>query len=636
MAVSPAKRLFVLGVILVAAVAVADWNIIAMQRAAAIDNLRTAITNLANGMAAQTTRSLTVADRALLEVCAALTETPDATSDGIRSQMGSRRILELLVRKTERLADINALALADPTGRIVNTTSVWPQAGLDISGQDFFRYLSAHDDSAAFVGLPMKDPSSGTSGVFLAHRINAPGGEFAGVVLAEISLADLQDFYRLALASMHRTIMVLRRDGTVLIRYPNGAGAVGRKLPENAPWHADVAAGGGTFIGPGYFDNAPIIAVVRPLGALPLVIQASVAEADALAGWYMKRLWLILGGIIAAGIAIVLVRLFANQINRLDVRNRQLEDARRQLDAALSNISQGLSLFDGENRLIVCNQRFNDLYHLPVTVTQPGTPLVDMLDYCLKAGGFSEQTRDELLRARANIEDSGESNYSILQMADGRMVSVQQQAMPDGGWVATHEDITERRRHEEKITFLASHDPLTGLPNRSMLMQCISQLLPNVARGDSFAILFLDLDGFKAVNDTLGHMAGDELLQAVTRRLLTAVRDSDTVARLGGDEFVVLQISLHTPQDAVVLAERIIAKISAPFIIGHNEVTIGVSVGIDIANCPGVQADTLLKNADTAMYACKAAGKGTYRLFSKEMDAAVQTADKALLTLHVA
>jgi diguanylate cyclase (GGDEF)-like protein len=205
-------------------------------------------------------------------------------------------------------------------------------------------------------------------------------------------------------------------------------------------------------------------------------------------------------------------------------------------------------------------------------------------------------------------------------MLDGRTIAVHQQPMRDGGWVATHEDITERRRAEEHIAFLARHDALTGLPNRSLLLERIGRARVHAGRGASYAVLFLDLDRFKSVNDTLGHAAGDELLRMVAARLLVTVRDGDTVARLGGDEFVVLQATLQTPDSAAVLAERIIKTLGAPYKIGGHDVLIGVSVGIDVATSDRILPEDLLKNADMALYTAKGAGRGTFRFFETDMD----------------
>jgi diguanylate cyclase (GGDEF)-like protein len=232
--------------------------------------------------------------------------------------------------------------------------------------------------------------------------------------------------------------------------------------------------------------------------------------------------------------------------------------------------------------------------------------------------------------ARAAVARTGQPHHAVVELTDGRTIAIQQQPMPDGGWVATHEDITERRRAQDKISFLARHDVLTGLPNRSLLQIRIAEARTRAVRGPGFAILFLDLDRFKAVNDTLGHGVGDALLREVADRLRAAVRDTDTVARLGGDEFVVLESDVTLPEDCAILAERIISTVAAPYSIAGNDVVIGVSIGIDMATSEsvtrdGAAAEDILKQADMALYTAKAEGRGTYRFFVPAMNADVQS-----------
>jgi diguanylate cyclase (GGDEF)-like protein len=212
----------------------------------------------------------------------------------------------------------------------------------------------------------------------------------------------------------------------------------------------------------------------------------------------------------------------------------------------------------------------------------------------------------------------------VVELRNGRTVAIQHQPMPDGGWVATHEDITERRRADAKIAFLARHDVLTGLANRALLHERLGQAFAAGRRGAEFAVLFLDLDRFKSINDTMGHPFGDELLRAVAARLLACARDVDTVARLGGDEFVILQVAMKMPGHAAQLADRIINAFEEPFRVHGQEVTVATSIGVAVAPADGGDADSLLKNADLALYIAKGEGRGRFRFFEPEMDARVQ------------
>jgi diguanylate cyclase (GGDEF)-like protein len=190
--------------------------------------------------------------------------------------------------------------------------------------------------------------------------------------------------------------------------------------------------------------------------------------------------------------------------------------------------------------------------------------------------------------------------------------------------VATHEDVTERRRAEERITHLAHYDALTDLPNRALFHEQLKTELARLAPGEQFAVLYIDIDEFKSVNDSLGHMIGDELLKSVAVSLRRCVTDTDFVARLGGDEFAIVQTAIETPDDTTDLVARIFDAIRAPYECLGHQVTTDASIGIALAPQHGTDLDQILKNADLAMYAAKAAGRRTYRFFEPEMDAQVK------------
>jgi diguanylate cyclase (GGDEF)-like protein len=203
-------------------------------------------------------------------------------------------------------------------------------------------------------------------------------------------------------------------------------------------------------------------------------------------------------------------------------------------------------------------------------------------------------------------------------------VAVSVQPMVGGGTVTTHHDITEQRRSEAKIAHMALHDTLTGLPNRVLLNQRLEDALLRVKRSEMLATHLLDLDNFKAVNDTLGHPAGDRLLGLVSDRLRKVVRETDTIARMGGDEFAIVQVAIMQPAEATALAHRIIETVRAPFDLDGTQVVIGTSVGIAVGPADGTAPDQLIRNADLALYRAKSDGRGTYRFFEREMDAQMQ------------
>jgi diguanylate cyclase (GGDEF)-like protein len=297
-----------------------------------------------------------------------------------------------------------------------------------------------------------------------------------------------------------------------------------------------------------------------------------------------------------------------------------------QFDTAINNMSQGLCFFNAAHRLIVCNDRYVEMYDLPRDRVGPGTPLAAIVDMRFEAGSFPAMTRDEYLHWRSKVAISAVPTDSIVELRNGRTFKIRHRPMPDGGWVATHEDITEQRRSEVKIEYMAHHDSLTDLANRVLLNERLEQALGRrIHLEEMVAVHHLDLDQFKAVNDTFGHPAGDKLLKIVADRLRSLVRDTDTIARMGGDEFVIVQAPITDPADATALAQRIIRLMSEPYDLDGHQAAIGASIGIAVGPGDGLRPDRLLRNADLALYRAKADGRGTFRFFEAAMDQQMQT-----------
>jgi diguanylate cyclase (GGDEF)-like protein len=314
---------------------------------------------------------------------------------------------------------------------------------------------------------------------------------------------------------------------------------------------------------------------------------------------------------------------------QLEVGKEQEEKLRvrhLQFDTAINNMSQGLCFFDAAHRLIVCNDRYVDMYNLPRDRVGPGTPLTEIVDMRFEVGSFPAMSRDEYLHWRTKVAVSHEPTDSIVELRNGRTFKIRHRPMPDGGWVATHEDITEQRQSEVKIEYMAHHDALTDLANRVLLNERLEQALGRrIHREEMVAVHHVDLDQFKAVNDTFGHPAGDKLLKIVADRLRGLVRENDTIARMGGDEFVIVQAPITDPAEATALAERIIELMGEPFDIDGHQAVIGASVGIAVGPGDGLRPDRLLRNADLALYRAKGDGRGTFRFFEPAMDLQMQT-----------
>jgi diguanylate cyclase (GGDEF)-like protein/PAS domain S-box-containing protein len=321
-----------------------------------------------------------------------------------------------------------------------------------------------------------------------------------------------------------------------------------------------------------------------------------------------------------------------SDISRLKAQESSLRETNVLLDAALENMSQGLSLYNAQNRLEVYNKRYLEILRLPPGQIRTGMTHKEVIDVSVAAGNHPDLTPDQLWAERVQVINDGGVGPHLFEFYDGRVVSCLYNTAADGRLVATYEDVTERRQAEAKIIHMARHDALTNLPNRVLFQDKMREAL---ARGNELAVMFLDLDRFKSVNDSLGHPIGDALLCAVTERLQRAVPAADTVARLGGDEFAIVQSNV-SPTDASELAARIIDALVAPFDLHGNQVVIGTSIGIAMAPADGNEPDQLLRNADMALYRAKADGRGTYHFFQSEMDAQMQERRKLELDLRKA
>ncbi len=278
-------------------------------------------------------------------------------------------------------------------------------------------------------------------------------------------------------------------------------------------------------------------------------------------------------------------------------------------------------MFDGAQRLVVCNARYTEMYGLEPGDTRPGTPLRAILERRSAIGSCPHGAADFIERRAHAAANSGNRPYfAIDELQDGRIIALAHKPMASGGWVTIHQDVTEQKRIEKKIAHMAHHDELTDLPNRALLRERLNYHL-QYARVSEIAVLCLDLDYFKNVNDTLGHPVGDALLCAVADRLRTCVDDADLVTRLGGDEFAIIQVGVSQPDSAVALARRIVEDLGRPFVAGGHEIIISTSIGIAPGPNHGTDPDELLKRADLALYRAKAGGRNGYAVFEADMEA---------------
>ena len=300
--------------------------------------------------------------------------------------------------------------------------------------------------------------------------------------------------------------------------------------------------------------------------------------------------------------------------------HRALAAERRQLRTAVDNIPQGLVLYDRTARIVVCNQPYLDMFGLSADVAKQGCTMQRLIAHRQETGSFDGDVEAFCAAIIHNVR-LGKATRQITEAPGGRAIEIVNKPLPSGGWVATIEDITPRKRAEEKIAHLAHYDALTDLPNRVLFREKLEQALKDLKPGVQLAVLYIDIDEFKSVNDALGHPVGDELLKGVASRLCGCLGEADIAARLGGDEFAIIQCPVQDAADTERLVEAIYGAIREPIECAGHLITTDASIGIAMAPGDGLQLDQLLKNADLALYGAKGDGRRTYRFFEPGMDA---------------
>ncbi len=307
------------------------------------------------------------------------------------------------------------------------------------------------------------------------------------------------------------------------------------------------------------------------------------------------------------------------QLGILTRQNQKLEQLNACFEAALEHMGRGLSMFDADQRLVMCNKAYVDIYVLPASLARPGTPLIDIMRYhTLRLSGeeISKDIATEWVRDHLSRLQQAGHREEVQCFPDGRVIRVTYEPLADGGWVDIQEDITAQRRSDEKIEWLAHHDTLTEISNRFHFRKRLEHQFETYDPRQGFALLWLDLDRFKEINDRLGHIVGDGLLKSVAARLRGSMRAGDVVGRLGGDEFAILQVGVDRDDLADNLARRILQTIRRPHEVHGHRLHIDASIGIALAPQHGQDPEQLFACADMALYQAKSQGRGIHTIYA--------------------
>ena len=748
----PLLWLFLCGVLLTSAILVGTAVMIGQFRERALTNGERELANTVLLLTRHFDRQFEDSDLIAHNIIAQMGITQMTAPEQFRQKAAGFSMHELLKSRVGMLSHIGDINLFDAEGRLINSSGSWPLPDVDISDRDYFSAMRSNPQRVSALVGPVRSYFTGGWTTIHAHRVTGADGSFLGVIARRIDPDNFEKFFASIVLGHGSAISMFHRDGRLIARHPHVEAMIGQKVP-NASLANRVEAFGGlqTMRLKSPLDGQDRLGAAASLRDYPLTVVATATAETTLADWRgQTRAMIAAAGLMTAAIGLTMLLI----VRHVNLQNREakqrLEAQKHQLDTALNNMTQGLVLYDGSERLVLTNQRYIDMFGLSKDVVRPGAYALDVMRHRKETGSF-EGDIDEFYASILKRVAEGKLSKSTAHSTDGRSFQIVNKPLPDGGWVATVEDITERQRLEqerdrnyaflsqildhipsqitvkdardrryllanrvaseqfgvpreeivgktasdlfpphsvdaitedddsllqsgnffkdehlwdsqaygkryitstrigirdgsgdiryivnvvndvterrrahERIAHLAHYDPLTDLPNRALFREQMQRELQKVSRGGQFALLYIDVDEFKGINDSLGHQVGDELLKAVAGRIKGCIRETDLIARLGGDEFAVIQTGIEGVNDVTDFVIRIREALRQPYqCLGHH-LSSEASIGIALAPQDGTDIDQLIKNADLAMYGAKADGRRTYRFFEPAMDASAK------------
>ena len=580
-------------------------------------------------LAEQTMRSFQAVDLVLQQLADEVHLKGITDPKSLHDAFGRRDVHEALSKRLIDLPQALSFAIVDANGRYVVSARDFPAPNMNAANRPFFKHILESDDPGPDISDPTIGVRSHVPVVLLSRRLTSADGTFLGIATAPVRLAYFKDLLSKAGFSDGTAVTILRTDGTVLLRFPMTEADLGAVMPKGAAWYRMVAEGGGPYRSPGVFgDKSPAYVSVHPLTTYPIVLDASRKEQAALANWQRQAAMIGAGVLLVTLLSALLLRALgrqialiesareriAQQVETITASEARLSERTEQLQSTLESMNQGLLMVDAAGILVLCNRRAAEMLDLPYDWVTSRPRAADVVAYQVQRGEFDGPAdatfeRSQLLDDRAIFE---------RRRTNGMVFEARTAPLPQGGWVRTYTDISARAAAEEMLGLAASHDQLTGLANRNGLGARLDAALAAAQRAKTeLALLCLDLDRFKAINDTLGHEAGDRLLIQVAQRMQQIGRDGDIIGRLGGDEFAIV-LPGASLNGAEQVSQRLLESIGQPYDLGGSVGRIGVSIGVAIYPLDGGTAEQLLRNADTALYKAKSAGRNNWRAYTSE------------------
>ena len=527
-----------------------------------------------------------------------------------------------LINTTDVLSElIVQMAIIDEKG-IMRASNAGPQPAppTDLSDREHFRVHLNGANDVLFISKPLIGRASGKWSVQMTRRLTHPNGSFAGVVVASFNPAHFARFFGNIDLGPSASYAIIGDDGVVRAAGEHGEAsrfALGQDVG-GTPLMQFVSGRNGSFSEVDEAARSERVVTVRRVAGHPLAVVISV-DAQSIyesSNANLHRYML-------AGLVLTLMIAIVTWLARKSEQEVKLKA--RQLQLTLEHMSQGIMLVTRELTIPIMNRKCVELLDLPEKFVVQPPSFIELARYQEERGEFATAglaDHQSPLEVFGPLDIAGKFDMYERTRPDGTVLEVRSTRLEDGSFVRTFSDITRRMKAQSEANRLASEDALTGLANRRVLSEALDWLTEHGEEvGEkSFAILCLDLDRFKSVNDTQGHAVGDLLLKAVAQRMRRSLRATDLVARLGGDEFAILLKSADKEPFPEVVAQRMVETLSRPYEIEGHQLLIGTSIGIAVGPTDGNTTNELLIAADLALYAAKAAGRGTYRFFRKEMN----------------
>ena len=754
----PVLWLILCGVLLVAAIIIGTIAMIGEFRDRALSNGNRELENTVLLLTRHFDQQFEDSEIIATDLVSKVEFSGDATPDIFKNRMSTYDAHLMLKSKISVLSYIGDVNIFDADGQLINSSSAWPIPDINIADRPYFKAFKSDPESKIALAEPVRSYFTGKLTTIIAHRMSGPDGTFLGVMARRIDPVNFEKFFASVALGDGAAIAMFHRDGTMLARYPHADQVIGQKFSK-APLLNKVLTNGGlqTLRVRSPVDGQDRLGAAAPLSRFPIVMVATATISSALADWRAQTKFMIVAAVLSALAIAFILFLIVRQLNRQNRDAQQrLESEKHCLDTALNNMTQGLVLYDASARVVLTNQRYLDMYGLSRDVVKPGCHFYELIQHRKDTGSFDgdieefcsaimrnvaqgkithtpmeaigrsymivnkplvhggwvatiediterktlEQERDrnyaflrqiiDHIPSQITVKDArdrryvlanrvAETNFGLsrddiigktavelfpkasvdiinadderaLQSPDGlfldvaewqtpglgqRFVTSRRIGIPDQAGetrfiINVVEDVTDRRRADEKIAHLAHYDALTDLPNRVLFRQQIERAFQRTSRGEQFALLYIDIDEFKGINDSLGHHVGDELLKTVAGRIKDCIGEHDLIARLGGDEFAVIRTGVGGTGDVVEFVTRIHEAIRQPYQCLGHQLSTDASIGIALAPRDGTDLDQLIKNADLAMYGAKAGGRRTHRFFEPAMEASA----KARLTME--